>query len=79
LKELGEGKLERVGGKPGWVTEKRIVMCEGRKEGEEVVSSTRVREAVRKGDRELLEKLVTEGVAEWILREGLYLDEEGKL
>jgi nicotinamide-nucleotide adenylyltransferase len=79
LKELGEGKLEGVGGKREWVTEKRIVMCEGRKEGEEIVSSTRVRESVRKGDRELLEKLVTGGVAEWILGEGLYLEEEGKL
>jgi nicotinamide-nucleotide adenylyltransferase len=79
LKELGEGKLEGMGGKREWVTEKRIVMCEGRKEGEEIVSSTRVREAVRKGDRELLEKLATGGVAKWILGEGLYLEEEGKL
>ena len=50
-------------------------MCEGRDEGEGAVSSTRVREAVKNGDRELLSKLVTSGVAEWILQEGLYLEE----
>ncbi|PVH84493.1 Nucleotidylyl transferase [Cadophora sp. DSE1049] len=72
LRELGEGKREDVGGLREWVTEKRIVMVEGSKEGEEVVSSTKVRNAVAKGDEEALGKLVTTGVKEWILREGLY-------
>lgn len=55
--------------------EGRVVLVEGRKEGEEVVSSTKVREAVRKGDKDALGRLVPEGVGEWILGEGLYLDE----
>ncbi|KAK0107207.1 hypothetical protein ONS95_003909 [Cadophora gregata] len=72
LRELGEGKREDVGGLREWVTEKRIEMVEGRKDGEEVVSSTKVRNAVSKGDEEALGKLVTTGVKDWVLREGLY-------
>lgn len=75
LAELGEGRREREGGKREWVTEGRVEMVEGRTEGEEVVSSTRVREAVKKGDRELLKKLVTDGVADWILEEALYMED----
>jgi nicotinamide-nucleotide adenylyltransferase len=74
LRELELGEREKDGGKREWVTEGRIVMCDGREEGEEAVSSTRVREAVKRGDRELLDRLVTSGVAEWILEEGLYLE-----
>ncbi|KAG4442265.1 hypothetical protein IFR05_002256 [Cadophora sp. M221] len=74
LRDLGEGKREDVGGLREWVTEKRIEMVEGRREGEEVVSSTKVRNAVADGDKEALGKLVTAGVKEWILREGLYKD-----
>ncbi|CZR59580.1 related to cytidylyltransferase family protein [Phialocephala subalpina] len=75
INDLREGKKEEEGGRREWVTEGRIEMVEGRKEGEEVVSSTRVREAIKNGDRELLDKLVTSGVKEWVLREGLYLDD----
>ena len=75
LAELGEGRREKEGGKREWVTEGTIEMVEGRKEGEEIVSSTRVREAVRKGDRELLMKLVTGGVADWVLEAGLYKED----
>jgi hypothetical protein len=35
-----------------------------------------VREAVKRGDRTLLRRLVTGGVAEWILEEGLYLEDK---
>ena len=59
--EVGEG---------GWI-ERRVEDVEG----EEIVSSTRVREAVRKGDRELLMKLVTGGVADWVLEAGLYKED----
>lgn len=65
--------MEKDGGKREWVTKGRIAMCEGR-EGVEAISSTRVREAVKQGDGELLGNLVTSGVAEWILSEGLYLE-----
>jgi nicotinamide-nucleotide adenylyltransferase len=75
LENLGRGVREGEGVRREWVSEGRIEMCEGRKEGEEVVSSTKVRDAVRRGDREALRKLVTTGVAEWILQEGLYLED----
>ena len=81
LRELSEGKREKEGGKAKWGTEGRIVLVDGRPEGEgqgdrvEAVSSTRVREAVKRGNKEALRRLVTEGVAEWVVREGLYLDE----
>ena len=74
LRELETGEREKHGGKREWVTQGRIVMCEGREKDEGAVSSTRVREAVKSGDRELLGKMVTSGVADWILEEGLYLE-----
>lgn len=49
-------------------------MVEGRKEGEEVVSSTKVREAVKSDDREALRHLVTDGIAKYILKQKLYLE-----
>ena len=47
---------------------------DGRKEGEEIVSSTKVREATIKRDEVVLMRLVTEGVGKWILDEKLYVD-----
>lgn len=70
LEELRRGELERVGGRTEWVN--RIEMVEGRKDGEEVVSSTKVREAVLKQDWDALKKLVSEGVTSWIRNEALY-------
>jgi nicotinamide-nucleotide adenylyltransferase len=72
LRDIEKGKREEEGAKRVWVSEGKIRMVEGRKEGEEVISSTRVREATKKGDREALEKLVTKGVGEWVLEERLY-------
>lgn len=71
LSDLGEGRREAEGGRREWAG--RFEMVEGMGEGE-VVSSTRVREAVRRGDREALGRLVSVGVGEWIAREGLYLE-----
>ena len=56
LRELREGKREGEGGKREWVTEGKIVLVEGRMEGEEVVSSTKVREAVKQGNKHMLGK-----------------------
>lgn len=75
LAKLGDGELEEVEGKREWVHEGRIRLVEGRKEYEAVVSSTKVRSAVKRGDRGALRELVTEGVAEWVLGEGLYLED----
>jgi nicotinamide-nucleotide adenylyltransferase len=75
LRDIEEGSRDADGAKREWVTERRIRMVEGRKDGEEIISSTRVREAAKTGDRDALEKLVTKGVGDWILGEGLYLDD----
>lgn len=75
LKDIEEGRRDGDGAKREWVGEGRIRMVEGRKDGEEIISSTRVREAAKKGDREALEKLVTKGVGDWVLGERLYLDD----
>jgi nicotinamide-nucleotide adenylyltransferase len=72
LKALADGDREAEGGRREWA--ERIELVEGRREGEEAVSSTRVREAVKSGDRDMLHKLVSNGVADWVLREGLYAD-----
>ncbi|KAI1106360.1 Nucleotidylyl transferase [Jackrogersella minutella] len=72
LEELRRGGLEGVGGKTEWVG--RIEMVEGRKDGKEVVSSTKVREAVLRRDWDALKKLVSEGVTSWIRDEGLYAE-----
>ncbi|KAL7624558.1 hypothetical protein AAE478_006125 [Parahypoxylon ruwenzoriense] len=74
---LGHGDgLQRVGGREAWA--RRVELVPGRGEGEPVVSSTRVREAVRRRDWGELRELVSEGVAEWIREQGLYQDGEGK-
>ncbi|KAI1659360.1 Nucleotidylyl transferase [Daldinia decipiens] len=72
VRELREGGLERVGGRMGWA--ERVEMVEGRTGGEEVVSSTKVREAVLRRDWEALGRLVSEDVAGWIRGEGLYAE-----
>jgi len=72
LKDIESGRRETEGALPSWVQDERIVMVEGRREGEEVVSSTRVREAIKNGDRRALSHLVTDGIAEYILKEKFY-------
>ncbi|EKD13677.1 cytidylyltransferase family protein [Drepanopeziza brunnea f. sp. 'multigermtubi' MB_m1] len=74
LSDVGEGSLESLGGLREWVVDKRIEMVEGRKEGEEVISSTKVREAAKLRDEEKLGSLVTPGIRKWILTEGLYTE-----
>lgn len=74
LRKLAEGESEADGGRREWA--QRIELVEGRKEGEEIISSTKVREAAKGKDRQALSKLVTDAVASWILKENLYLEED---
>lgn len=74
LKDVGEGKMDDMGAQRDWVNDGRIVLVDGRAEGGEVISSTKVRSAARAGDGKMLGPLVTEGVKDWILEEGLYTD-----
>ncbi|KAL6714882.1 hypothetical protein ACLMJK_007142 [Lecanora helva] len=72
LNTLSEGEREYEGGKREWAD--RIELVDGRKEGEEIISSTKVREATKAKDQRALDKLVTNGVAKWIMDEKLYLE-----
>lgn len=74
LSNLRDGDREDEGAKREWAD--KVELVDGRREGEETVSSTKVREAVRKRDEYELRKLVTSGVAKWILDEKLYLKDE---
>ncbi|KAK1708101.1 hypothetical protein BDP67DRAFT_411616 [Colletotrichum lupini] len=70
LESLRDGGLEDVGGRRAWA--ERVEMVRGRDEGEEVVSSTKVREAASARDEEGLRRLVSARVKGWVLGEGLY-------
>ena len=72
MTKLRSGEMEDQGGRKEWA--ERIELVEGRKEGEEIISSTKVREASRNGDEVALMKLVTKGVGRWILDSDLYVD-----
>ena len=73
LDALRDGKREAEGGKREWAG--RIELVEGRKEGEEVISSTKVRDAAKRRDKEALEILLTKNVANWVLEDRLYVEE----
>ncbi|KIX05060.1 uncharacterized protein Z518_05932 [Rhinocladiella mackenziei CBS 650.93] len=69
---IAKGEMEGEGLKREWVDRVELVLDEtGEAEG---VSSTRVREAVKKGDWEVVKELVGEGVQAWIREKGLYLE-----
>ena len=65
IEAIAQGKREHEDGKKEWA--KKIQLVEGRQEGEEAVSSTKVREATASGDKSALERLVPGSVANWIL------------
>ena len=70
VERLRDGRLAGVGGRTEWA--EKVEMVEGRREGEAVVSSTKVRDAVVGQDWDLLRTLVSERMIEWIRGEGLY-------
>jgi nicotinamide-nucleotide adenylyltransferase len=75
LEDLKNGKLHHLGGKTEWAD--MVEMAGGLEAGEVVISSTKVREAVRNRDWDALGKLVSEGVKEWIRHERLYAADDG--
>jgi len=72
LHDLASGKLEEEGGKSHWA--EKIELMNARPDGEGVVSSTKVRDSVERGDDEALGRLVTTRVKKWVLQEELYRD-----
>lgn len=83
LADLRDGKREAEGGRREWAERIELVgeedMNDDEEEedgdGEEEVSSTRAREAARNKDEDLLSKMVTDGVWEWVKREKLYIED----
>ncbi|KAK7948672.1 cytidylyltransferase [Apiospora aurea] len=75
LAGLRDGKLEAMGGRREWAD--KVEMVEGRREGkgEDVISSTKVRDAVQSEDWQALRRLVSDGVGEWVKTQGLYKEE----
>ncbi|KAI0116264.1 Nucleotidylyl transferase [Nemania sp. FL0031] len=74
LDELRNGKLEEAGGKVEWAD--RVELVQGRQEDEAIISSTKVRDAVRRQDWEALRVLVGEDVVFWIRENNLYINED---
>ena len=70
IHDLASGQRKDEGADSKWA--QRIKLVEGRGEGEETVSSTKVREAVERGDRKKLHELCTNDVADWIWFGDLY-------
>lgn len=70
LARLANGGMEELGGKKDWA--KKIQFVEGTAEGEEVVSSTKAREAAIAEDPAALDKFVSSEIKIWIKVKGLY-------
>ncbi|KAK5651949.1 hypothetical protein OQA88_11491 [Cercophora sp. LCS_1] len=66
---LSEG-MDRIGGDKAWAS--RIELVEGRKAGEDIVSSTYARDAAAHQNWSRLARMVTSEVGNWIEREKLY-------
>lgn len=74
LDNLKHGRLDEIGGKKEWAD--KVEMVQGRQQGEEVISSTKVRDAVQDEDWDRLRELVSNRVTEWVRQEGLYGGED---
>lgn len=71
VEALAKGEKEKDGAKSEWSS--KIELVDGRQEGDEVVSSTKVREASRNRDKEALERLVPKGIVDFIFEQRLYI------
>ena len=72
LARIADGSREHEGAKREWA--KRITMVEGKQEGEETVSSTKARKAMKE-DPSSLERLVSADIKHWMEAEHLYSEE----
>lgn len=70
LDKIRRGERDAEGAKQEWV--KQIEMVEGAQPGEPIISSTKVREAAKSGDRRTLETMLTDGVTECVLGGKMY-------
>ncbi|KAI0878543.1 hypothetical protein GGS24DRAFT_443270 [Hypoxylon argillaceum] len=74
LDELRAGKLEEAGGRVEWVD--RVDLVQGRKADEAIISSSKVRDTVRRQDWDALGGLVGEDVVGWIRENNLYVNDD---
>ncbi|KAL2223358.1 putative cytidylyltransferase [Thermoascus aurantiacus ATCC 26904] len=72
LRDIAQGSLESLGGKREWA--QRIQLVEGAQKGEEVVSSTKAREAAKSGQGNL-DLLVPSNVRDYVISQELYKDD----
>ena len=72
MQTLARGDREHEGGRKEWA--ERITLVEGRKPGQEPVSSTRAREAIQSASPDL-EWLVPDNVRQFLLSEKPYFTE----
>lgn len=70
LKALADGERESEGVNTEWAS--RIDLVEGQQEGDEIISSTKVRVASKNGDKDTLEQLVPRAIANFVFQEKLY-------
>jgi nicotinamide-nucleotide adenylyltransferase len=73
VKDIADGKRAAEGAQPKWA--RQLTLVEGRREGEDIVSSTLARKAA-KNDPAQLDKYVMPTVRDWILSEKLYLGDD---
>jgi len=70
VQALANGEREKEGAKSEWSS--KIELVDGGQEGDEIVSSTKVREASRNRDKEALERLVPKGIVDFIFEQHLF-------
>lgn len=76
VRALAAGEREGEGGRSEWAQRVQLV---GRGEGEEeMISSTKVREAMKRGDEQLMKRLVPDEVGRYILDQGIYCQDENQ-
>lgn len=74
VKALADRTIEERGGRKEWA--KRIELVEGNPEAEQIVSSTKARDAAGKHSHDTLSKLVTKEMKRYILDEKLYSNDQ---
>lgn len=76
LDSLVQGRMNELGAKPEWAS--KIEMVEGRaiSAKDRAVSSTNIRRAATRGEREELENFTTPDIAAWVLDNRLYNGED---
>lgn len=74
LRALAAGDREGEGGRREWAQRVQLVGSSGEDDEteEQMISSTKVREAMKRGDEEVMKRLVPEEVGRFILDQGIY-------